>query len=159
MEYVKGENLSNANKRIANSGTSDAVSKDLEKLSRVGELIARVQSLNVALGDTKPENVIVDPTDNLYLLDFEQASHGGDRSWDVAEFLYYSGHYLPPLHSNGKAESIANAFINGYVKAGGNFNVVKKAGTSKYTRVFTFFTPPSVLLTIATICRKADAAS
>ena len=159
MEYVEGENLSNAIKRIANSRTSDAVSKDLEKLSRVGELLARVHSLNVALGDTKPENVIVDPTDNLYLLDFEQASHGGDRSWDVAEFLYYSGHYLPPLHSNGKAESIANAFINGYVKAGGNVSVVKRAGASKYTRVFSFFTTPSVLLTMATICRKTEVAS
>ena len=159
MEYVKGENLSNAIKRIANSGTSDAVSKDLEKLSRVGELLARVHSLNVVLGDTKPENVIVDSTDNLYLLDFEQASHGGDKSWDVAEFLYYSGHYLPPLHGNGKAESIANAFINGYVKAGGNVSVVKKAGASKYTRVFSFFTTPSVLLTMATICRKTEAAT
>ena len=117
-----------------------------------------MHSLNVALGDTKPENVIVDPNDNLYLLDFEQASHGGDKSWDVAEFLYYSGHYLPPLHSNDKAEAIANAFINGYLTAGGNVNVVKKAGTSKYTRVFSFFTTPSVLLTMATICRKTEPA-
>ena len=159
MEYIEGENLSNAIKRIANpSSSSDDTSRDLEKLTRVGELLARVHSLNVALGDTKPENVIVDPNDNLYLLDFEQASHGGDKSWDVAEFLYYSGHYLPPLHSNDKAEAIANAFINGYLTAGGNVNVVKKAGTSKYTRVFSFFTTPSVLLTMATICRKTEPA-
>jgi len=156
MEYVEGENLSFAIKRIATSETNYAVARDLEKLGRVGELLARVHSLNVTLGDTKPENVIVDPTDNLYLLDFEQASQGGDKSWDVAEFLYYSGHYLPPLHSNSKAEAIANAFINGYLKAGGNVNFVKNAGASKYTRVFSFFTSPSVLLTMATICRKTE---
>jgi len=156
MEYVEGENLSISIKRIATSETSKAMSKGLEKLSRVGELLARVHSLNVALGDTKPENVIVDPSDNLFLLDFEQASHGGDKSWDVAEFLYFSGHYLPPLHSNAKAEAIANAFINGYLKGGGNVNVVRKAGTSKYTRVFSFFTAPAVLLTMATLCRKTE---
>jgi Kae1-associated kinase Bud32 len=157
MEYIEGENLSNAIKRIANPSSSGDTSRDLEKLTRVGELLARVHSLNVALGDTKPENVIVDPNDSLYLLDFEQASHGGDKSWDVAEFLYYSGHYLPPLHGNGKAEAIANAFINGYLMAGGNVNVVKKAGTSKYTRIFSFFTAPSVLLAMAAICRKTEA--
>jgi Kae1-associated kinase Bud32 len=156
MEYVEGENLSNAIKRIANPSSDEDTSRDLDKLTRVGELLARVHSLNVALGDTKPENVIVDPNDNLYLLDFEQASHGGDKSWDIAEFLYYSGHYLPPLHSNGKAKTIANAFINGYLAAGGNVNVVQKAGTRKYTRIFSFFTAPSVLFAMATICRKTE---
>jgi serine/threonine protein kinase len=115
-----------------------------------------VHSLNVSLGDTKPENVIVDPNDNLYLLDFEQASQGGDKSWDIAEFLYYSGHYLPPLHSNRKAEAIATAFIAGYLKVGGNVNVIRKAGAPKYTRIFSLFTPPSVLLAMAEICRNTE---
>jgi hypothetical protein len=78
MEYVEGENLSFAIKRIATSENNNAISTDLDKLNRVGELLAMVHSQNVALGDTKPENVIVDPTDKLYLLDFEQASHGGE---------------------------------------------------------------------------------
>ena len=157
MEYVEGENLANAIKRIATSKNSDNACKELETLTRVGAILAKVHSLNVALGDTKPENVIVDPTDRIFLLDFEQASHGGDKSWDIAEFLYYSGHYLPPLHSNAKAESIANAFISGYVKAGGNVNVVKKAGAPKYTRVFSLFTTPAVLVAMAATCRKTEA--
>jgi hypothetical protein len=90
------------------------------------------------------------------LLDFEQASRDGDRAWDVAEFLYYSGHYLP-LYSNGKAEPIARAFISGYLKAGGDVNIIKKAGTSRYTRVFSIFTLPSVILAISNICRKTEA--
>jgi tRNA A-37 threonylcarbamoyl transferase component Bud32 len=156
MEYVEGENLSTALKRIANAKSIEATSKDLEKLERVGEMLAKVHSLSVALGDTKPENVIVDPDDKIYLLDFEQASQGGDKSWDIAEFLYYSGHYLPPLYSNRKAESIARAFIRGYLSAGGDVNVVKKAGTPKYTRVFSLFTAPSVLVAMAATCRKTE---
>jgi Kae1-associated kinase Bud32 len=157
MDYLKGENLTNAIKRIATSESSGTACKDLETLTRVGEILAKVHFLNVALGDTKPENVIVDPSGKIYLLDFEQASHGGDKAWDIAEFLYYSGHYLQSLRGNGKAESIAKAFISGYLKAGGNVNVVKKAGAPKYTRVFSLFTALSVLFAMAATCRKTEA--
>ena len=156
MEYIEGENLSNAIKRVATSKSEEKAEKDLTKIMRVGETLAQVHSLNVALGDTKPENVIVDPKDKIYLLDFEQASRDGDRAWDVAEFLYYSGHYLP-LYSNGKAESITRAFISGYLKAGGDVNTIKKAGTSKYTRVFSVFTLPSVIFAMSNVCKKTEA--
>jgi Kae1-associated kinase Bud32 len=156
MEYIEGENLSNAIKRIATSKSEGKMEKDLTKIVRVGETLAKVHSLNVALGDTKPENVIVDSKDKIYLLDFEQASRDGDRAWDAAEFLYYSGHYLP-LYSNGKAESIARAFISGYLKAGGDVNTIKKAGTPKYTRVFSVFALPSVISAMSNVCRKTDA--
>jgi Kae1-associated kinase Bud32 len=156
MEYIEGENLSNAIKRIATSKSEGKMEKDLTRIMRVGETFAKVHSLNVALGDTKPENVIVDSKDNIYLLDFEQASRDGDKAWDAAEFLYYSGHYLP-LYSNGKAESIARAFISGYLKAGGDVNTIKKAGTPKYTRVFSVFTLPSVIFAMSNVCRKTEA--
>jgi tRNA A-37 threonylcarbamoyl transferase component Bud32 len=120
-------------------------------------MFAQVHSLNVTLGDTKPENVIVDPNGKIYLLDFEQASHGGDKAWDVAVFLYYSGHYLQPLYSNGKAESITKAFVEGYLKGGGDANTIKKAGNSKYTRVFSVFTMPSIMLAMSNVCKKTEA--
>lgn len=156
MDFVEGENLANAIKRIATSTSNETIVKDLETLSRVGEILAKVHALNVVLGDTKPENVIVDSDGEIYLLDLEQASRGGDKSWDIAEFLYYAGHYLPPLHSNEKAEAIAKAFISGYVKAGGDVNDVKKAGARKYTRVFSLFTTLSVLVTMSAACRKTE---
>lgn len=154
MEYVEGEDLSNAIKRIA---TSERTEKYLAKMTMVGEIFARVHTFDVALGDTKPENIICTKDEKIYLLDFEQASYGGDKSWDIAEFLYYSGHYLPPLYGNGKAEAIATAFINGYLKEGGDVQVVRKAGASKYTRVFSVFTLPSILLTMSKACKKAEA--
>jgi Kae1-associated kinase Bud32 len=156
MEYIEGENLSNAIKRIAAAESEEKAQEDLTRIMRVGETFARVHSLNVALGDTKPENVIVAPEEKIYLLDFEQASREGDKAWDVAEFLYYSGHYLP-LYSNDKAESIARAFISGYLNAGGNVAAVKKAGDPKYTRVFSVFTLPSVMFAMSNVCRKTVA--
>jgi tRNA A-37 threonylcarbamoyl transferase component Bud32 len=156
MEYIEGEDLSNAIKRIAAAKSEEKAQKDLTRIMRVGETFAQVHSLSVALGDTKPENVIVDPKNKIYLLDFEQASRDGDKAWDVAEFLYYSGHYLP-LYSNGKAESVARAFISGYLKAGGDVATVKRAGAAKYTRVFSVFTLPSVILAMSNVCRKTEA--
>jgi Kae1-associated kinase Bud32 len=156
MEYIEGENLSNAIKRIATATGRKKSDKDLAKITQVGEVFAQVHALNVTLGDTKPENVIVDPNDKIYLLDFEQASHAGDKAWDVAVFLYYSGHYLQPLYSNGKAESIAKAFVSGYLKAGGDVNTVKKAGASKYTRVFSVFTMPSIISAMSNVCKKVE---
>jgi tRNA A-37 threonylcarbamoyl transferase component Bud32 len=157
MEYIEGENLSSTIKRIATSKSREKTEKDLAKIMRVGKIFAQVHFLNVTLGDTKPENIIFDPDDKIYLLDFEQASHDGDKAWDVAVFLYYSGHYLQPLYSNGKAESIARAFISGYLKGGGDVNTIKKACASKYTRVFSVFTMPSIILAMSKVCREIEA--
>ena len=158
MEFVEGENLSNSIMRIAASETEKKVANELSTIARVGEILAQVHALNVALGDTKPENVIVNPNERIYLLDFEQASRRGDKAWDVAEFLYYSGHYLQPLPSDWKADSIANAFISGYLKGGGDAGVVHRAGASKYTRVFNLFTMPSVIRVMSEACRKTEIA-
>jgi Kae1-associated kinase Bud32 len=157
MEYIEGENLSTAIKRIATASGRTKIDDDLAKIEQVGEVFAKVHALNITLGDTKPENVIVDPDGKIYLLDFEQASHDGDKAWDIAVFLYYSGHYLQPWYSNGKAESIAKAFINGYLKAGGDVKTVKKAAASKYTRIFSVFTMPSIMLSMSNVCKKAEA--
>jgi tRNA A-37 threonylcarbamoyl transferase component Bud32 len=158
MEYISGENLADQIKRIAHPRKPPTA--ELATVTKVGELMARVHSLGVALGDTKPENVIVVPDGKVFLLDFEQASHdgGGDKTWDVAEFLYYSGHFLPPLRGAGKAEAIANAFISGYLAGGGGVDVVRRAAHSKYTRVFSIFTAPAVIAAMAAVCKKAGAA-
>ncbi|HII85403.1 TPA: hypothetical protein HA273_02255, partial [Candidatus Bathyarchaeota archaeon] len=119
MEYIEGEDLSSGLKRIADPRNKGGVMKEFAVITEVGEKLARVHSLEVTLGDTKPENVIVDAAGKVYLLDFEQASTAGDKAWDVAEFLYYSGHFLSPMRAKINAKSIAEAFISGYLKAGG----------------------------------------
>ncbi len=155
MEFVEGENLGNSIKRIAAASEIEKAEKELALITKVGETYAKVHALKVALGDTKPENIMVDTQGNLILLDFEQACRGGDKSWDIACFLYYSGHYIP-LNGEPKGEAIARAFIDGYLRGGGNSGDVKCAGISKYTRVFSIFTLPGILRVMANTCKETE---
>ncbi len=155
MDFLEGENLSYAIKRIAAAHANDNYEKDLALVAQVGQTYAKVHALDVALGDTKPENSMVDPQDKIYLLDFEQATRNGDKAWDLACFLYYCGHYMP-LNGEHKAEQITKAFITGYLRGGGNVEFVKCVGLAKYTRVFSVFTLPGVLRVIASTCRNID---
>jgi tRNA A-37 threonylcarbamoyl transferase component Bud32 len=156
MEYVGGRNLGDVIRESANPKKDSRRKKNLKTIKGAGEKFAKVHALNIALGDTKPENIMINKNDEIYLTDFEQASRGGDKVWDVAEFLYYAGHDIPPLTDMRKTESIAEAFIKGYLGAGGNIEVVKKAGTPKYTKVFSVFTFPHIMLAISSLCRRAD---
>jgi thiamine kinase-like enzyme len=108
------------------------------------------------LGDTKPENVIIDQTGKICLIDFEQASTEGDKAWDVAEFLYYSGHYLSPLRGNGDIQAFAKAFIDGYLEAGGDPAVIRRASAPIYMRVFSVFTMRKVILAISDTCKNIN---
>jgi tRNA A-37 threonylcarbamoyl transferase component Bud32 len=127
----------------------------LELIKKVGKLFAEVHASGVALGDTKPENILVDKEGELYLTDLEQAGRNGDRTWDIAEFLYYSGHDVSPFADTHRLEIIAKTFITGYLQAGGNAKTVKNAGNAKYTKVFSVFTFPHIMLILSNVCRKA----
>jgi tRNA A-37 threonylcarbamoyl transferase component Bud32 len=155
MEYVEGESLEKVIKRIANSKTIDGMQKDLSIINEVGGKFAQAHALDIALGDTKPENILIEKNGEICFLDFEQASRNGDKVWDIAEFLYYSGHYISPFVGLQPAELVTNAFVEGYLKAGGSAKIVKSAGNPKYTKVFSIFTFPHLMLAISSICRKA----
>jgi tRNA A-37 threonylcarbamoyl transferase component Bud32 len=153
MEYVEGESTEKVIRKIINSKTS-GMENNLSIIRRVGEKFGEVHALNIALGDTKPENILIGKYGEICLLDLEQASRNGDKVWDVAEFLYYAGHYISPFVGARSAELIAKAFIEGYLKAGGNAEIVKEAGNPKYTKVFSVFTFPHIIFAISNICRK-----
>ena len=157
MEYIDdAENLSDALKRVATSSDPATTAEVVSKVRSVGEIFAQVHAHKVSLGDTKPDNVLIKRDGTIFLIDFEQATQDGDKAWDIAVFLYYSGHYLQPTYNNGKTESIAKAFIDGYLKGGGSVYNVRKAGTSKYTRVFSIFTMPSTIRVISDVCKKTE---
>jgi tRNA A-37 threonylcarbamoyl transferase component Bud32 len=156
MEYVEGEKLNKAIKRIVTLQTDEDLKNDLGVISRVGEKFARVHALGISLGDTKPENIMVrEKNGEICLLDLEQASRNGDNIWDIAEFLYCAGHYFPPFVGTCSAELITKAFIEGYLRAGGDVKLVRQVGNPKYTKVFSIFTLPHIILAISNICRKA----
>jgi tRNA A-37 threonylcarbamoyl transferase component Bud32 len=155
MEFIESESLSESIKEYSTTGDERKAANILLTISRVGETLAKVHGYNVALGDTKPDNVLIKADATIYLIDFEQAQQGGDKAWDIAVFLYYCGHYLQPFDNTTKAEKITEAFIEGYLKGGGNIDNIRKAGLPKYTRVFSIFTLPSIMLAISNTCKKA----
>jgi len=154
MEYVEGESLEKVIKRILGAKNVNAIKNDLRFLRKVGKTFAGIHATSVSLGDTKPENAVVGNDGKIYLLDFEQASHNGDKVWDVAEFLYYAGHYCSPFASIRSVELVAKTFVDGYLEAGGDVCVVRKAASPKYTKVFSVFTLPHIMFVISSICRK-----
>jgi hypothetical protein len=90
----------------------------------------------------------------IFLLDLEQASRKGNKTWDVAEFLYFSGHYSPAMSPTTPAIIIAKSFIEGYLQAGGDKKTVIRAASPRYTKVFAVFTSPHILLAMSNICKK-----
>jgi tRNA A-37 threonylcarbamoyl transferase component Bud32 len=156
MEYVEGESIEKVIKRVADSKSIEAQQKGLSIINKVGGKFAEVHALDISLGDTKPENILVEKNSEICLLDFEQAARNGDKVWDIAEFLYYSGHHISPFVGTHTAELISKAFIEGYLRAGGSAKIVKKAGNAKYTKVFSVFTFPHIMLVISNICRKTE---
>ena len=127
----------------------------LEPVRRAGRVLASVHRAGIAVGDCKPENFIVEPSGRIALIDLEQASRGGDYSWDVAEFLYYAGHYVPSVSSAEAFKAVAEAFVRGYIEAGGIYEAVKEAPSVKFVRIFSIFTPPQVIEVIYEVCEGA----
>ncbi len=149
-EFIEGKELVENLKRILYSQNT---AEDIALMKQVGRKIAEAHSLGVSLGDCKPENFLV-TKDGVVFLDLEQATRDGNQAWDIAEFLYYAGHYSPPISSANAAGTIAESFIEGYLEAGGKKETVKQAASARYTKVFSVFTPPHVLFAISSICQK-----
>ena len=149
QEYIEGENLANLIKRIYSSKHEDQ--KLTSILKRVGSEIAKIHGLDVALGDCKPENIIVGQDGRIWFVDLEQAERGGDQAWDLAEFLYYSGRYAL-LSSIEMTQAVTKAFIEGYLEAGGKIVNVRKVRSPRYIKVFSFFASPHILYVISNVC-------
>ena len=153
-DFVEGEKLSEIVKLIISSSSKEDKIRKGEVLKTVGKEIAKAHLLDITLGDCKPENILITQDKKVCFLDLEQATRNGNQAWDIAEFLYYSGHYILPIHSDEAARIIASSFIEGYLDAGGKRKTIKKAASAKYTKVFSIFTLPHIILIIANVCKK-----
>jgi len=151
-DFIEGEKMVKTVKRIISS--KEKAVKEIALVKEVGRKIAEAHRLGVVLGDCKPENIVVAEDGKTFFVDLEQATRDGNQAWDVAEFLYYSGHYVSPISSAKAARIIAKNFVEGYLEAGGKREAVKKAGSARYVKVFSVFTPPHVILAISNICKK-----
>lgn len=153
-DFVEGEKLSETIRRIVNSPKREGEMQETQIIKTVGKEIAKAHMLGVSFGDCKPENMLITEDGKICFLDLEQAERNGNKPWDIAEFLYYAGHYFSPIHSDETARIIASSFVEGYLEAGGEKATVRKAASPKYTKVFTIFTLPNIIWIMANVCRK-----
>ncbi|MDH5770731.1 MAG: aminoglycoside phosphotransferase family protein, partial [Candidatus Bathyarchaeota archaeon] len=147
QQYIEGGSFEEVIRRIFSQ--SHNVREDLSLVHRLALLIAEIHSLNVTIGDCKPENIILSPDDEIYFVDLEQAGKG-NPTWDIAEFLYYTGHYTVEKE---KIMPIIEVFIEGYIE-NGDAQYISDAGSLSYIRVFSFFTAPNILMEISNACSK-----
>jgi tRNA A-37 threonylcarbamoyl transferase component Bud32 len=150
FSYVPGDQLSGILGRPF-SPSKDA-QREKEAAYSAGEAVGAAHDMEVALGDTKPENFIVDRDGSVTLVDLEQGKFKGDYSWDVAEFLYYSGHYW--LTHDTALANYVEAFIEGYLEQGSG-KILKSASSPRYVRVFSLWTPPNILYGINKTLQQA----
>lgn len=141
--YIPGDGLATLLSGMAQTG--QVGQRETNAAYTAGLLMAKAHQLEAALGDTKPENFIVDRSGEVTLVDLEQARENGDYSWDIAEFLYYSGHYWLPF--NKALSGYVESFVKGYREAG-PVRLLRKAASPKYVRVFSVWTPPNILLNV-----------
>jgi len=131
-EFVSGPTLSNVINSLM-KGYPDG----LENVSAYGDVISRVHAAGIALGDSKPSNVVV-AGDGLYLTDLEQATPGGDQSWDIAEFLYYTAKLSV---REDAMKSVASAFLESYAKSGDRTRIARARGQRYFGPFRPFLTP------------------
>ena len=116
----------------------------------LGKIIATIHSLNVVIGDCKPENFIIGKNGQIYVLDLEQGERRGDPTWDVAEFLYFSGHFGSKF-TNGLRDFVLN-FVEGYCQIGDR-TILRRAAGFRYSRVFLGWTHLPIIQAIASILK------
>jgi tRNA A-37 threonylcarbamoyl transferase component Bud32 len=145
-EFISGTGFDEIAKRCLNSGNGDLCAE----IMKLGEEISRVHATGVSLGDSKPDNAILDGSGKIWFVDLEQASQGGSPAWDLAEFLYYCGHYTLRW---GRMKPLTRAFLDGYLKIGEK-KVVREISSSKYKRIFGVLTAPHILMGISKVSRS-----
>ena len=153
-EYVEGENLVAVIRAAIRGGCPEA--PELDYIKRAGNAVAAVHGAGLTLGDCKPGNFIVASEGDPFIVDLEQGARGGNETWDLAEFLYFSGHHAGPLDPVKGVVGVAQCFIDGYLSGGGSRQRVADAARLKYTKVFAPLVLPHVILAIAKTCRSRE---
>ena len=149
--YVAGVSLVNFAKQAVNQGSLTEKQKRLAEA--LGETLAAIHATGVSVGDAKPENFIANG-DEIFTVDLEQAGKHGDKAWDIAELLFYAGHYnVLPVTTCGAAE-FAESFTRGYLR-NGDVEDLRRAASVRYAKVFSIWTPAPVLFEISRILHDA----
>jgi tRNA A-37 threonylcarbamoyl transferase component Bud32 len=149
--YISGVPLSQF---VSEAVNSSALSKPQYRLAEAfGETLATIHAAGVAVGDAKPENFVAKDND-IYTVDLEQARKDGDRAWDIAELLFYSGHYSGSTSPTRGLTEVVKAFIHGYLRSG-DAGELKRSSGARYLRVFSLWTSAPIIIEISRLLREA----
>jgi tRNA A-37 threonylcarbamoyl transferase component Bud32 len=151
QEYIEGTAFDRIAKRYLDEGRQDL----LAPIEDLGGELARVHGAGAILGDSKPDNALLDEEGRIWFVDLEQASRKGSPAWDLAEFLYYSGHYTIRWRA---MEPVVEAFLRGYLRSGKE-SVVKEISRAEYKRIFGIMTAPHIIMGISKVCASYGGSS
>ena len=147
--YIAGASLGEAGRQAVNQPNLTPSQSNL--FESLGTTLASIHRLGVSIGDTKPENFLAKDGE-IFVVDLEQAGKRGDYPWDIAELLFYTGHYcIRPIALPALREAV-KAFARGYLKKGEAKNL-REAAAVKHAKAFSLWTPPPVILEISRILR------
>ncbi|HEY3421487.1 MAG TPA: lipopolysaccharide kinase InaA family protein [Methanomassiliicoccales archaeon] len=128
-EYTEGTPLDRYVQEIFEGKSTDT--GHIEEYARV---LGKMHRAGMVYGDTKPANALIGK-DGLYLLDLEQAEEGGDKAWDLAEFLYYSAR---SAEKEAGMKLVADSFLAAYREQNGS-QTIAKARKIRYMNPFLIF--------------------
>jgi tRNA A-37 threonylcarbamoyl transferase component Bud32 len=148
--YLAGISLADFAKQAVNQVRLSEEQKHL--VESLGETLGAIHGTGVTVGDAKPENFVA-MGNEIFTVDLEQAGKRGDKAWDIAELLFYAGHYSTgPVASRGVVE-FAEAFVRGYLHNGDAEDLRKAAGI-RYSKVFSIWTPAPILFEMSRILNE-----
>jgi len=151
-EYVAGSGLSDF---VASAVNQNTLTEDECRLAEsLGEALARIHDVGVSVGDAKPENFVASEGE-IFTVDLEQAGKRGDYAWDIAELLFYSGHYSTSQTPTRGLSMLVDAFIEGYLRKGRSAELRQATGV-RYVKAFSFWTPAPVILEILKALHEAN---
>ena len=151
-QYVAGTVLSDFAMRAVNQAILTESESRIAKT--LGETLARIHSVGVSVGDSKPENFVASDGD-IFTVDLEQAGKRRDFAWDIAELLFYAGHYSASTSPTRGLSRMVDAFTEGYLLKG-QAAELRQAAALRYVKAFSFWTPAPIILEISKILHEAS---
>ena len=149
--YISGPSFADLAKEAVNQ--SNLTKAQTELAESLGDTLAGIHQIGVSVGDTKPENFVV-KDGKIFVVDLEQAGKRNDYAWDIAELLFYTGHYRISPTVTGGLKGVVEAIATGYSRRGDSAEL-RKAAAVRYAKVFSIWTSAPVILEISRILREA----
>jgi tRNA A-37 threonylcarbamoyl transferase component Bud32/predicted nucleotidyltransferase len=146
-KFIQGRDLSKVEASFL-----DGKSEDLVPIFSFGRDLAVMHNNGYCMGDTKPSNAIYsDDESKIYFTDLEQTHPSGNKTWDLAEFVYYSIRFTL---KEDRARKLVSAFAQGYLSKTEDTAVLEAAATLRYRAPFQPFIAPNVMSAVRQDLRR-----